>query len=318
MTELGPNARSLIQLARREDDPDDATRERVHDAFCARLNSGPTVPGDHSLASSAAQRALALKSGALLAVFVAALGGGWATYSQPATAPGAGSLPSSSRSTLASSTGLARRVEQLQPPLGEGQKAEVSNRSADSSDSVLETRRGAHVTGTLPELARATTTRGAKGASSPKARESSPAARGEERGKQVEGSPLGKPSQTEVERSASNPDSAVASGAERAVGANEALLAEAHGLREVQKLLRGGNSARALARLAEQEHEFATGQLIEARAAARAMAECSSQPAEARQKTASAFAARWPGSILLPSVRSACESRRSTVDERAD
>jgi hypothetical protein len=88
------------------------------------------------------------------------------------------------------------------------------------------------------------------------------------------------------------------------------LLAEARALREVQQVLRAGNSTQALSLLAAQERQFPHGQLGEARAAARAMALCTSPSAERRQSSIAAFEARWPRSILLSSVRAACVSSK--------
>lgn len=306
MTELGPNARSLIDLARGEDDPDDAARERVHEAFLTRVHSGHAAGSGHGPPYSAMRRALALKPGTLLAVLAAAVGGGWAVYSQYTTAPDAAGMPSSSLVALAAPTSLAVRVESVQPPVREGQEAAVSNPRAGSSDSSLQTTRARRASGTLSQRA-ATPARGSEGPSSAETREKIAGEQGLVRAVPVDGSPPGRAS-LEEERSTSDPRAPIASGPKRATLPNEALLAEAQALREVQKLLRAGNSARALARLAEQDREFASGQLHEARAAARAIGVCTSQSAEAKQKTASAFAARWPGSILLSSVRSACQS----------
>jgi hypothetical protein len=315
MTELGPNARSLIDLAHGEDDPDDAARQRVHEAFCTRVHSGHAAGSGHGLPHSAVP--LALKPGTWLAVLAAAVGGGWAVYSQYATAPGAAAMPSSSLVALASPTSLAVRVERVQPPVREGQEAAISTPRAGSSDSSLHTTRAPRATGTLSERA-ATPAQGSEGPSSAETRERIAGEPGLVRALPVEGSPPGQASLENDERSDSDPDAALASGPKRATLRNEALLAEAQALREVQKLLRAGNSARALTRLAEQDREFANGQLHEARAAARAMAVCTSQSAEAKQTTASAFAARWPRSILLSSVRSACQSQRSPVAEGTD
>jgi hypothetical protein len=312
MTELGPNARSLIGLARGEDDPDDAARERVREAFWTRVNSGQSTEVGHGT-PAAVSRALALKPSTLLAVVAAAVGGGWAAYSQYTTAPSTAAPPSSSLVALASATSLAGRVEPEQPPLGEGQRAAAFNPSPGSSVSTPGATSARGASGPSSERA-ATPTRGSERASPPEAREKTAREPSRDRALPVEEKPQGSAS-FEVERSATDPRAPIA---ERATLTNEALLAEAQALREVQKLLRAGNSARALTRLTEQDREFANGQLGEARAAARAMGVCTSQSAEMRQKTLSAFAARWPRSILLSSVRSACQSGPSSVDDGAD
>jgi hypothetical protein len=113
-----------------------------------------------------------------------------------------------------------------------------------------------------------------------------------------------------LERDLSDLESSTGSDAKPVAPPTEALLAEARALREAQQVLRTGNSARALTLLAEQERQFPRGQLGEARAAARAMALCSNPSLAARQRSAAAFEARWPRSILLSSVRGACGSSK--------
>jgi hypothetical protein len=311
MTELGPNARSLIELARRGDDPDQAARERVQEALLTRLKAGPAADGARDLGSSAAHGALAAKSGALLAVFAAAVGGGWALYSQQPTALGSAAPASTSLSALTSRPGVAGRLEQPQAAPREGRAAVSSRSSADSSDgsdSNLGMAQAEQANEPSPARASATRARDSKAPSPREAHDASPG-----RGALGQGLPIARSagsdaSSVEVERSANDAISSPISGAKQATSANEALLAEARALREVQTLLRDGNSTRALMLLAAQERQFASGQLGEARAAARAMAVCTNQSAEGRRSTASAFEARFPRSILLSSVRSACES----------
>jgi hypothetical protein len=307
MTELGPNARSLIELARGGDDPDQAARERVQEAFLARLKSGPAADGARDLGSSAAHGALAAKSGALLAVFAAAVGGGWALYSQQTTALGSAAPASTSLSALTSRPGVAGRLEQPQAAPGEGQKAAASRRSSadssDGSDSNLGMARAQQANEPSSARASAMPARDSKAASPREARDASPG-----RGALDQGVPIARSARGDASSSANDAISSPVSGAKQATPANEALLAEARALREVQTLLRDGNSTRALMLLAAQERQFASGQLGEARAAARAMAVCTSQSAEGRRSTASAFEARFPRSILLSSVRSACEA----------
>jgi len=323
MTELGPNARSLIELARREDDPDDAARERVQEAFLARLAATTSAPLDPagqppgagsaerlSLQHSALKSLLGLRATLGLAAFVAAVGGGAALYSQRTTAVSAGPRSSSSASAVASRVSVPNRLEEQQTAPSEARQATASNPHLAAASLNLGLAQAPRAEEPVAERGSAALRR-EPGASSARAHEppTATAAR-PELARAIEPSATSDaPSVKETKAAPSVAEFASTGGsAQRATLPDESLLAEARALREVQRVLRGGNSSRALTLLAEQDRQYANGQLAEARAAARTMALCTNQSAENARNTAASFAARWPRSILLPSVRTACGS----------
>ncbi|PRP92351.1 hypothetical protein ENSA5_49820 [Enhygromyxa salina] len=70
--------------------------------------------------------------------------------------------------------------------------------------------------------------------------------------------------------------------------------------------LAGKDSRRALKLVAEHERDFADGQFVEERMAARARALCQAGRASAGQRAAERFATRWPASIHRAAVESDC------------
>jgi hypothetical protein len=301
MTELGSNARGLIELARHEDDPDDGARERLQEAFRARLNASLAAAdksGVESLDRSgsryqAAKSLVGSKSVLALAVVVASVGAGRLLNSKDAPAVAAGS---------------ARSVASVPAP------APVTATSSRS---------GLGTSGSDLGAARASSEREAapqQGSTASQALEPSLAGRASEPrermkirpepGPAVPTQPSALDASARLERDRSDLEPPAGSDTKPAAPQAEALLAEARALREVQQVLRSGNSARALTLLAEQERQFPHGQLGEARAAARAMALCSDQSLATRRRSMAAFEARWPRSILLSSVRGACGSSK--------
>jgi hypothetical protein len=70
--------------------------------------------------------------------------------------------------------------------------------------------------------------------------------------------------------------------------------------------LKHGDSSKVLALVAEHERDFAKGQFIEERRAAKARALCQSGKLAAGTKEAERFATRWPSSIHLAAVDQDC------------
>jgi hypothetical protein len=85
------------------------------------------------------------------------------------------------------------------------------------------------------------------------------------------------------------------------------LDAELRTLRRVERAQRAGNPRLALALLDELDLEQPRGQLMEERAAARAVAECQSTFGPARSVVAGRFRERYGSSVYLPRVEAACE-----------
>jgi hypothetical protein len=84
------------------------------------------------------------------------------------------------------------------------------------------------------------------------------------------------------------------------------LDAETQGLRAAQRALRNGDSAQALALLADQDTRYARGSLHQERAAARVLALCQSGRANEARVEARHFEARWPRSPLLAKIKRSC------------
>jgi hypothetical protein len=70
--------------------------------------------------------------------------------------------------------------------------------------------------------------------------------------------------------------------------------------------LKQGAWKQVLALVAEHERDFRNGQFVEERRAAKARASCRAGMVDAGREEAAAFAARWPSSIHLPTVRQDC------------
>jgi hypothetical protein len=70
--------------------------------------------------------------------------------------------------------------------------------------------------------------------------------------------------------------------------------------------LKQGDSRKALALVAEHERDFADGQFVEERRAAKARSLCQSGKLAAGKREAERFASRWPDSIHLTSVNKDC------------
>jgi hypothetical protein len=70
--------------------------------------------------------------------------------------------------------------------------------------------------------------------------------------------------------------------------------------------LKQEDSSKVLALVAEHERDFAKGQFIEERRAAKARALCWSGKLAAGKREAESFASRWPDSIHLTFVNQAC------------
>lgn len=77
-------------------------------------------------------------------------------------------------------------------------------------------------------------------------------------------------------------------------------------VRGAETALRQGNSAEALALLAEHARRFPQGVLAEEREGERAIATCTSASPEARAAAAARFRRAHPGSAMLPRVAAAC------------
>lgn len=309
MRDLGPSARHLIELARHEDEPGEAARERVQEALLARIGTGAAAGSLASPASrlpaAAGNSALGLK-GSLAFVALLATGGGYALYSQRPAVLDSRSANGTSVAAPKPASPAPSQSEPLRTTRRAAEMATALRPSADGPSSDLGR--------TTAEEARQPTERSSTARESVSAGSAPPGASSLERSADhatdarvsaKERGAMGELPTAQVEHGDESPE--LAARAKEASPSDE-LLAEARALRDVQQALRAGDSPRALALLAEQERRFARGQLGAARAAARAMALCKGQGAAERRSTTARFEAAWPRSPLLPSVRTACGS----------
>jgi hypothetical protein len=77
-------------------------------------------------------------------------------------------------------------------------------------------------------------------------------------------------------------------------------------MQAISTALKQGHSSKVLKLVAEHERDFDKGQFVEERRAAKARALCKSGKQAAGEKEATSFAARWPDSIHLTSVKQDC------------
>lgn len=77
-------------------------------------------------------------------------------------------------------------------------------------------------------------------------------------------------------------------------------------MQAISTALKQGHSSKVLKLVAEHERDFDKGQFVEERRAAKARALCKAGKQAAGEKEATSFAARWPDSIHLTSVKQDC------------
>jgi hypothetical protein len=327
MRDLGPNARNLIELARHEDEPDEAARERVQDALLARMKAGaaggslasagsklPAAAGnsaENGLAArgdvqvlAAAKSQLGLKGGLAIIALLGA-GGALTLYSERPALLDSRSANGTSVTAPSPVTPSPTRSEAVRASQRSAEMVAALPPSAGWPSSGLGKATAAQA---RPPSARSSTTfESAAARAAPDASSLEPSA-GEAEEARVSTKKPGTIGGTASARAAQEVESAELAARDSDAPQSDELLAEARALRDAQQALRAGDSSRALTLLAEQERRFAGGQLRAARAAARAMALCESQGAADRRSTAASFVALWPRSPLLPSVRTACST----------
>jgi len=88
--------------------------------------------------------------------------------------------------------------------------------------------------------------------------------------------------------------------------APKSLADEVALMQALSTALKQGHSSKVLGLVAEHERDFAAGQFIEERQAAKARGLCQSGKLAAGQKLAASFASRWPTSIHLAAVTRDC------------
>lgn len=308
MTDMSPEARRLLGLARRGDDLREIDRARLTQRVAQRLTlaagvAGMTLAG--AKAASGAGVALLLGKGAAVGVLLAATTFGvWKAAEQV----------SSSHSVVRAGSAALMRERALP------QRA-VTSEGALSHVAVSEHR--------LPRVAvnehaadrgapdgEVTATRTGPGASIARITPRGDASKDDVLRTGVVVAPhqpkqiIEKSDALALSTSVADPDVSNASSldASSRSGATDPLQDEVSAFRTVQQSMAAGDARRALSLVTEQNHRFSTGALQQERAAARVFALCTlGRNSEARSE-ARAFEQRWPRSPMLARVRRACET----------
>jgi hypothetical protein len=313
MTELSPNTRRLLELARHQDDPAPGVQRRVERALSERLALGATAAG----AAAASKTALAAKLLLPLGLAAVVAGGGWYSLAQSAHGP---AEPARLTSALPRTPDRPPVPEPREPaavsPAAPDAPAAGTPAAASSPDAAAITpaaRRG----GTARAAAKA-----ARAGITPEhephaavARDSAPHAAGPRTA--PEGASSGEPAAVAAAPRETSPEAAA--GEPAPVRVTEAartlrgvpvdpLLAETEALRAAQRALRGGDTDEALELLNAQDRTYRSGALKEERAAARVLALCQGGDVRSARLEAERFVRRWPRSALRGRVLSACRA----------
>lgn len=281
MNELSPEARRLLGLARRGDDPQVADRARVNQRMARRFALAAGVAGTalgttKAAAGTAALSTLLVKGIVTGTIVVAAAAGTWKATEHLVSERRAAPIGAVVRTPMpqAVEQQRAKRSHAVEPPLADG--APLTDERAAPATSA---QRDVAATSTQPDVTAPNQTK--KTAARPEPR-------------------------TEIE------EPIEPSGSEASLdNAADPLQVEAAGLREVQQAMSQGQAARALRLIAEQDKRFGGGALAQERAAASIFALCSlGRSAEARTRAVT-FETRWPRSPLISRVRRACDPEAS-------
>jgi hypothetical protein len=281
MTELSPEARRLLGLARRGDDPLDADRARCNHRVARRLAMAASVTstalGTAKVASGAAATSVLLGKGLVTgALLTLTAVGTWKAAEHTDLWHRAASVVNGHHRSKAEARTMqppAAALRETVPPVAPLPQIEATPSGASVVPSeitpIMELE-------TTPGVAPATM-RDVAATNRPK---------------------KAQPMSGSNDSFAALPSSTA-----------DPLVAEAAALRQAQQAMSAGQSERALSLVAEQDQQFAGGVLGQERAAARIFALCNlGRVAEARQQ-AQAFERRWPRSPLISRVRRACDSQ---------
>jgi hypothetical protein len=271
MSDLGPEARAIVGVARSADDPTPADRARLRGAVFAAIAAGSAVGagGAASAAPAVAGAAKAAGAGALASISVAAKVG---VAVAVAALVGAGALvatrPGAEASRAPSSSAVAVVAPPRVEPLASSSSAAPAVPVASPAARVEPALEPSVVASAAPRVAPKSAIARAAASAAPE--------------------PVAPPSPAP------------------AAPVEDPLAVEARRLGEVQGALAAGDPARALSLVDEQSAAFSKGELAEERRAARVIALCKlGRVAEARA-AADAFLRDHPGSPLADRVRAAC------------
>jgi hypothetical protein len=256
MTDLSPEARALVELARDGDSPDPADRARVRRALASSLTAAGVMTGAASAAASkgAIVSGAAAKSalGAWLALGVVAGLAGTAAIYMKSSAPAATMV---APGTVA----VAKHVVAAETTKAPHAESALETPRVESTTPTVEAP-GARVAAANPSLTTplvASATAAPRHAARPSPAEHAVAAPSPAAGKGVAPSSAGEPAEAPAETAPRS-----------TLGAETSLLEAAHAA------LSRGDASSALALLERHEHEFPTGALVEERLAAKVFALC--------------------------------------------
>jgi hypothetical protein len=287
MSQLSSEARRVVAISRRADDPSATDQKRVRLALTRKLGAGASATLVGVGAAKAAAGATALAGvGKSVVVASASIVLSLALWQSQAIGPGSSahkfvSATASNETRGAvnpNQRGLGAQVSMQQPPRAVSAEPERESGAAPSGSS----NPTLAVTSRQPAATRLES--GASHTITKPAVDAPYAA-------------------TSVETPTVN-----AQDPERAKTMVDPLQAETAALREAQRVLRSGDPARAIALIDEQDSAYRSGALGQERAAARVYALCALGNVAQAHSDAQQFARRWPRSPMLSRVRAACGS----------
>jgi hypothetical protein len=272
MSELDPQAKDLIGLAREGEGPTQAERSRLRGAVLARVGAGVAVlsaaSGTASATTTAVGGSVALSFATKVVAVIALVGagaGGYVTVSEHVTKVASGAARVS-MPAVAPGTVQALRPVVPPPPMASG--VQSPRESPTGSEEMRSEDTLAAAAPASPSLAAA---RPVSTARAPTENASGP---------------------TTTERTAALP--------------GRSLDGETRALRSAIADLRDGHADRALAAIDAQENRFPSGALAEERAEARIVTLCALGRHEEARADASRFLRVHPHSLLAGRVRASC------------
>ncbi len=287
MSNLSSEARRVIALARRADDPNAGDQQRVGRGLARRLGTGATAMLiSVGTAKAAAGTAIATTLGKSV-LFVAVSTAVALSLGQPSSRA-ANTASDSARGTYAS-TAAANVVNHTSVP--------ASNIASQATNSARQ----------AEEANIAKTVSDSRKISSPPASESPQFAAAREAAAEKE---VGvSPTVTSGRRAATGKFEPLPEVATAAPDPNiDPLQAETAALREAQRALRTGDPASAISLTKKQDAIFRAGALGQERAAVRIFALCGVGNVLQARSEAQDFIRRWPRSPMLSRVRNACDA----------
>lgn len=287
MTDVSPEARRLLGLARRGDDLREIDRVRLTQRIAQRLTLAAGAAGMTLVSAKAASGAgltLLLGKGAAVGVLITATTIGVWKAGEHLGASHFSAKPTSA--ALANESSRRQVTTRERAPLSAAKSEPEPSEGADSDE------------------------RAPLGVAKNEPEPSESASKGDApRNNVVAASPKPKQNSGNPAALTSSPSTAT-SGLDAASrpGARDPLEDEVMAFRTVQQSMTAGDARRALTLISEQNRHFAAGALQQERAAARVFALCTlGRNAEARSE-ARAFEERWSRSPMLARVRRACDA----------